>query len=82
MKSDLDALMQEKGVEPVLTNIPCLPGPDKSLISIDRFNELTKFGCSCCQDNIQESDVYSMSWFNSTSPICPTCTQTFLKEAQ
>lgn len=78
---DLDMLLQEK-TSTALTDIPCLPGPDKSLISIDRFNELTKFGCSCCQGNIEEIDVYSMSWFNSTSPICPDCTQTFLKEAQ
>lgn len=52
-----------------------VPGPNKQLIELTKFQELTKDGCAICQCDIFPSDSTDLEWRGegSNSPICKDC---------
>ena len=57
-----------------LATVPSVRGPDGKLISMQIWEEITKYGCSYCQCNLYPSDDSRMSWSQQGDPICPECT--------
>jgi predicted glutamine amidotransferase len=77
--ADLDSITPEEksNADQEVLDLPVFPGYNGRLISIKQFNEYTKHGCGVCASDITEHDVYSVSWFNDSTPLCIECTAGF-----
>lgn len=48
-------------------------GPDGRMISVGKYKELTKHGCSNCTKDISIHDAESLIWLSGNNPICQEC---------
>lgn len=48
-------------------------GPNGKEITLQKFNELVKFGCVLCQCDIFPIDHHILKWTNDAQPVCRDC---------
>lgn len=52
-------------------------GPNKTFITQDEFDELTKHGCCQCGANILLKDAENIGWTFDKAPVCSDCIEDF-----
>ena len=53
-----------------------LKGPSNTYITHDRFDELTKYGCSSCSISLRHKDHRHIFWTSENQPLCLECSET------
>lgn len=48
-------------------------GPDRTLITLKEFEELTKHGCAFCTGDVHVEDDEDIEWTDNKQPICYDC---------